>query len=253
MKVGAQIAAGVFNRAVQEQQRQVRTVTRVVNHPGWNQSQQFANDVCLLEVDLPFTFDRFVAPVCLPAQSNLDINNKDLLIMGWGSVTGSMGSSATIMQEAVVRTQNGQFQINNAIQFGAGASGNVTTCFGDSGGPVVLVINGRATQVGIVSFGSNPCQAPSYYVRVSAFTSWIESIAGIVNKQSGDVDPLLSPIEPQFGAQMDPLFTQPTPSPAPAFVQPSPTLMPPTVSPQPLEPPVAATPGTPTAARYRRL
>jgi secreted trypsin-like serine protease len=67
-------------------------------------------------------------------------------------------------------------------QFAAGGGTNTTTCFGDSGGPLIVMLNGRATQVGIVSFGTNPCRPPSYYTRVSFFTSWVESVVGAVSK-----------------------------------------------------------------------
>lgn len=195
IKTGAQVAAGVFNRLVAEPQRQLRKVVRVINHPQWNQALSFANDICLCEVDPPFKFTTFVGPICLPSQPNLDIDNKDLLIMGWGSVTGAKGSASSVMREAVVRTMSGgAFNINKAIQFGAGNAGNVTTCFGDSGGPVVLDVNGVGLQVGIVSFGSNPCKAPSYYTRVSAYTSWIESIIGNVEKISGQIDSVIQSV-----------------------------------------------------------
>jgi len=176
-KVGAIIAAGVFNRAIQEQQRQVRTVTRVVYHPQFIQNNLFANDIALLKVDTPFVMSQFVKPVCLPS-SMIDLTAMTITAMGWGSVTGAMGSSATIMQEADLRIMPALMPINETIQFSAGAGPSTTTCFGDSGGPLVVMLNGKATQVGIVSFGSNPCSPPSYYSRVSTYVPWIESVVG---------------------------------------------------------------------------
>lgn len=182
IQAGAVIAAGVFNRAVQEPQRQTRTVKRAVNHPQWNQAASFANDICLLEVDKPFEFTQFVKPICLPANPALDLKAMVITAMGWGSVTGDRGSSATIMQEAEVREMPTAMVINAEIQFPAGAGTTTTTCFGDSGGPLVVMLNGRGTQVGIVSFGTNPCRPPSYYTRVSYYTTWIESIVGPISK-----------------------------------------------------------------------
>ena len=180
--VGAQIAAGVFNRAVQESQRQTRTVKRVVNHPTWNQADNYRGDIALLEVDRPFEFTQFVKPVCLPANATMDLKPMVITAMGWGSVTGDRGSSATIMQEAEVREMTAVMKIKPEEHFAAGAGTTTTTCFGDSGGPLIVMLNGRATQVGIVSFGTNPCKPPSYYTRVSFFTSWVESVVGAVSK-----------------------------------------------------------------------
>ena len=109
--VGAQIAAGVFNRAVQESQRQTRTVKRVVNHPTWNQADNYRGDIALLEVDRPFEFTQFVKPVCLPANATMDLKPMVITAMGWGSVTGDRGSSATIMQEAEVREMTAVMKI----------------------------------------------------------------------------------------------------------------------------------------------
>jgi secreted trypsin-like serine protease len=184
MQEGATIAAGVFNRAIQEPQRQVRKVVKVVNHPDFVQANLFANDIALLEVDTPFEMTQYVKPVCLPTNPTLDLNPMTITAMGWGSVTGTMGSSATIMQEADMKIMPATANINATTQFAAGVTPKTSTCFGDSGGPLVVMLNGRATQVGIVSFGSSPCVPPSYYTRVSHFVPWIETIvgSGIVTK-----------------------------------------------------------------------
>jgi secreted trypsin-like serine protease len=178
IEVGSALAAGVFNRAVEEPQRQIRRVLKVINHPDYSQTNLFANDICLLEVDKPFLMTKFVKPVCLPSITTLDIKSATITAMGWGSVTGDQNNSATIMQEADLKIMPAIAAINQTIQFAAGAGETTTTCFGDSGGPLVVLYNERATQVGIVSFGVNPCKPPSYYTRVSYFVPWIESVVG---------------------------------------------------------------------------
>jgi secreted trypsin-like serine protease len=58
------------------------------------------------------------------------------------------------------------------------------TCYGDSGGPLIATLNGRRTQIGIVSWGEGPSDddvkcghADVYgvYSRVASFKDWIES------------------------------------------------------------------------------
>jgi secreted trypsin-like serine protease len=61
-----------------------------------------------------------------------------------------------------------------------GPTGGKDSCFGDSGGPLIVADKGNAegyTQVGIVSWGpqcGNPL-FPGVYTRVSSFSDWIET------------------------------------------------------------------------------
>jgi secreted trypsin-like serine protease len=61
---------------------------------------------------------------------------------------------------------------------------SVGTCFGDSGGPVVIYRNNRWILIGVISFGhftkdestkNLKCDAskPSYFVKVSSYLDWI--------------------------------------------------------------------------------
>lgn len=55
-------------------------------------------------------------------------------------------------------------------------TGGVSACGGDSGGP----LEQKRQLIGVVSWGVMPCgsrNAPSVYVRVSAFIDWIREIA----------------------------------------------------------------------------
>ncbi len=63
-------------------------------------------------------------------------------------------------------------------------AGGRDSCYGDSGGPLIATIAGRATQLGIVSWGEGPDDADvkcghadvyGVYARVSSFRTWIEA------------------------------------------------------------------------------
>lgn len=59
---------------------------------------------------------------------------------------------------------------------------NQNTCFGDSGGPLIVKKENNVVQIGIVSFGSVPsCEkgVPSGFARVSSFTNWIQAMTGM--------------------------------------------------------------------------
>lgn len=65
------------------------------------------------------------------------------------------------------------------------AFGNSGTCFGDSGGPAFIAINGATIVVGLTSAGTacqgfncDPCQTDSINVRTDAYASWIRTEIG---------------------------------------------------------------------------
>ena len=209
IRQNAQVIAGVFNRATSETFRQVKTVKRAIQHPQWN-DQNFMNDIALLELDSPVQYSQYVAPICLP-EGQVDLANLDLIAMGWGSTTGDRGSSATLMQDATIKEMAPKSPIDTTKQFAAGAPGT-TTCFGDSGGPIVTKIGTKYVQVGIVSFGTNPCSPPSYYARVSAYLDWIKQTT-----QSSQIGTVLVPgallmgqSSPQPVQPVDPIVVDPT-------------------------------------------
>ncbi len=66
-------------------------------------------------------------------------------------------------------------------------AGGRDSCYGDSGGPLIATIAGRATQLGIVSWGEGPDDADvkcghadvyGVYARVSSFRDWLEAHMG---------------------------------------------------------------------------
>jgi secreted trypsin-like serine protease len=63
--------------------------------------------------------------------------------------------------------------------------GSEGVCNGDNGGPLVITeSDGKATNVGIVSFGfggSNSCEsgAPAVFTRVSEYLDWLKKEAGV--------------------------------------------------------------------------
>ena len=71
------------------------------------------------------------------------------------------------------------FVIGDTEICATGPTGGKDSCFGDSGGPLIVADKDNAkgyTQVGIVSWGpqcGNPL-FPGVYTRVSSFSDWIE-------------------------------------------------------------------------------
>lgn len=175
---GQTVYIGIFNTSVSEPQRQIRRTIQAIKHPQYNQGRFLYNDIMLLKLDSPVTLNRYVMPICLPGA--WDLAGQTLIAAGWGSVTGSKGSSSRIMMETTMREiYPCTWNIDRARQFCAIGPTRGTTCFGDSGGPVFVARGGRYYVVGIVSFASNPCGSPGGYTRVSYYTNWIKYYTGI--------------------------------------------------------------------------
>ena len=68
-----------------------RTVSQIINHPSYNPST-FDNDISLLKLSSPVTFNDFIVPVCLAASDSTFNDGVDTWITGWGNI-GSGGRS----------------------------------------------------------------------------------------------------------------------------------------------------------------
>ncbi|XP_017772357.1 PREDICTED: chymotrypsin-1 [Nicrophorus vespilloides] len=138
-------------------------------------SYRIQNDVSILKLDTPISFNTKVQAVKLPT-SNIG-GDADVILSGWGR-TNYPGDIPDELQYIQLRTltvetcqklQSAMDVIESEVctltKSGEGA------CHGDSGGPLVD-FNGN--QIGIVSWGT-PCARgfPDVFTRVFSFLDWI--------------------------------------------------------------------------------
>lgn len=64
---------------------QLRTVERIVIHPGYVDTG-YINDISLLQLETPVIFSDYVRPVCLPALHQLPLDGTLCTIIGWGQL-----------------------------------------------------------------------------------------------------------------------------------------------------------------------
>ncbi|XP_051986311.1 transmembrane protease serine 9-like [Xyrauchen texanus] len=173
-----------------------RNVTQVITHPSYN-SNTNDNDITLLHLSSPVTFNDYIRPVCLAAQNSVFAAGTSSWITGWGDVTSGVSLSApgTLQETMVLVVDNSQ--CNNLL--GAGSvtnnmicagllQGGKDTCQGDSGGPMVSQHCSVWVQSGITSWGygcADP-NTPGVYTRVSQYQSWImntinQNLPGFIN------------------------------------------------------------------------
>jgi len=156
------------------------SVQRIVGHPDYNPTT-LDSDLALLELVHPSS----AQPLPLMADAENDLSGLPATIIGWGDTNSSSSSSfpAELQQVTVPVVTNTECaaqypgMINKNMLCAGYAVGGKDSCGGDSGGPLIVQIDGQWRHGGIVSWG-NGCAQPNAYgvnTRTSEFISFIGS------------------------------------------------------------------------------
>lgn len=191
------VRAGLHRRSAPDGNVQTRAVRRIVRHPAYNPAT-LENDVALLELTSPFTYQPSVQPIAIrPTDPPV---GAVAAVSGWGQ-TAPGSASADVLQEALLPVQSTAtcnnagtlpLTVRDASMVCAGyVGGESGGCHGDSGGPLVVPrdsFSGGWEQVGVVSWGvGGSCSSFTVFARLSAFASWVAAQTGPVDFY-GDVD-----------------------------------------------------------------
>ncbi|XP_071805393.1 mannan-binding lectin serine protease 1-like [Asterias amurensis] len=173
-----------------------RGVIEVFRAPSYD-TALFDGDVALLLLDSPVVLTRQIRPLCIPDDETFSndefsefvtLEDTEAIAVGWGT-TGRTSRSETL-QEVYLPLVNLE-TCNDAMRspvtvdmLCAGlADGGRDTCYGDSGGPLMLkASNERYYAYGITSWGEGNCaQQGKYgvYSRVGNFADWIREVTQI--------------------------------------------------------------------------
>ena len=184
-------------------QGEIRYVTKLFIHPSFDRTL-FINDVALLRLHRPLNvINANVSSICLPTVPEADQltaeyppPGENLIGIGWGTTDADVRLPSPILRQVTVqaigRTEKACVNSINddVLQFCAGtADGSKETCYGDSGGPLMMFKRGRWIMAGVTSYGSN-CGAVGFagvYTRVAHFQSYIRAI---INDDSLDAKQL---------------------------------------------------------------
>ena len=142
------------------------------------------NDIALLKIESPLSWDDYVQPIALPSQGQS--SSGDSLISGWGTLS-SGGQTPSELQKVVIpivsddecRDAYGDLQIADSMICAGVPEGGIDSCQGDSGGPMVCDFDSGAYLCGVVSWGYG-CAEPGYpgvYTEVAYFVDWIQANA----------------------------------------------------------------------------
>ncbi|XP_041797887.1 complement C1r subcomponent-like [Chelmon rostratus] len=163
-------------------------------HPEYNNPNflDFNNDIALIKLQDPITFNSSIMPICLPAEGATYVTDMIGLVSGFG-LAGEQLISANklkyvhllVVEQEMCRsaveklkkaTDNYNFPSLTNNTFCAGVpEGGKDSCHGDSGSPLAVRDEGRFWAAGIVSWGAD-CGAPGtygVYTKVSNYLDWI--------------------------------------------------------------------------------
>lgn len=159
----------------------VARVVSQVKHPTWDGAN---GDIALLKLDQNLSQQ----PIAIAANGGAQGTTTRLI--GWGSTTGERdGGTNNLMQVDVKVTSGCTNRFDTQYELCLGDSNPQTSaCYGDSGGPSVIQVNGAWQLTGATNrAGQNrhPCQSneAAIYANVPAYKAWIDQTTG------GSTDP----------------------------------------------------------------
>jgi secreted trypsin-like serine protease len=152
-------------------------VTQVVTNPGYNQSQSDSGDIAVLII--PESYTKGITPAQLPTCGLLDqlvaqngLKNAVFTNVGYGLQNRVVGGGVPYFQDINPIPRMYSFSSFNSLNGGYlrlsqnPSTGNGGTCFGDSGGPNFLTLNGQQILVAITITGDAVCRSTNVTYRL---------------------------------------------------------------------------------------
>ncbi|XP_050731409.1 trypsin-1-like [Eriocheir sinensis] len=175
--VNLQVVAGEHNLDLDDGTEQSVVLSKIIRHEDYN-GFSFSNDISLLQLSEPLTFNSFVGPI--PLQTEKEYMG-ECVVTGWGTLKEE-GDPPSVLQWVTVPTISDfdcfdayEDDVEDSMICAGLLNGGADACQGDSGGP--MACDGLLT--GIVSWGYG-CARPDYpgvYAEVAYFKDWVEANA----------------------------------------------------------------------------
>ncbi|KAJ7420575.1 hypothetical protein BTVI_20839 [Pitangus sulphuratus] len=178
---------GKYNLAAEEKGSIAASPEKIIVHENWD-SERVANgyDIALIKLSKHVPLSDQIQLACLPPAQSILASNTACYVTGWGRLQTN-GPLPDDLQQGLLLVVDYETcsqpswwgKTVKPTMVCAGGDGIISSCNGDSGGPLNCQgADGRWEVHGIVSFGSsrgcNYYHKPSVFTRVSAYNSWIE-------------------------------------------------------------------------------
>jgi Trypsin len=174
-------------------------VAHVVSNPGYNQSQSDSGDIGALVLAKDV---RGVTPAALPTCGLLDqlvaqngLKTALFTNAGYGIQNRVVGGGVPFFQDLNPIPRMFSFSSFNSLNGGYlrlsqnPSTGNGGTCFGDSGGPNFMMLNGQQLIVAITITGDSVCRSTNVDYRLD--TASAQGFLAYVNAAFGTAIPIL--------------------------------------------------------------
>ncbi|CAB3378587.1 Hypothetical predicted protein [Cloeon dipterum] len=153
-------------------------ITKIMKHENYSR-ELITNDIAILEVNPPFTFNADKKPAVLPGKYEVTPVGSSGTIVGWGWTESSHEDGLRKAQVQIWNQAECEEAFLNIMPSQICAGGydvEVSVCYGDSGGP--LFVDGIL--VGITSFMRGcATYVPNVFTRVSYFREWITLMTSV--------------------------------------------------------------------------
>ncbi|KAK2844745.1 hypothetical protein Q5P01_011404 [Channa striata] len=161
-------------------------------HPDYNNpnSGDYSNDIALIKLLDPITFNPSIMPICLPAEDATYHTGTMGLVSGFDvkRIDGTRAlknklqyvqlpvvNQETCSNSIMLMTKRNNLRLTKNMFCAGFPEGGKDSCGGDGGGPFALHDNGQFWAAGIVSWGFDCGKQGAYgvYTKVSNYLSWI--------------------------------------------------------------------------------
>ncbi|CAM5105582.1 unnamed protein product [Natator depressus] len=180
---------GKFDLTAAEEGSTAISPQKIIVHEGWNESNAAdGNDIALIKLSRSVALSNQIQPACLPPANSLLASGVICYVTGWGRLYTNgpfpnklQQGPLAVVDYATCSLPSWWGSTVKRTMVCAGGDGVISSCNGDSGGPLnCRGADGKWEVHGIVSFGSilgcNYYRKPSVFTRVSAFNNWIATV-----------------------------------------------------------------------------
>ncbi|RWS11586.1 trypsin-1-like protein, partial [Dinothrombium tinctorium] len=186
-KNNLKILAGTIDVQNEYRHGSIYNIEKFIVHENFIH-KHYLNDIALIKLSSEIKINKgddngrgSVAPICLPVSNAIYRGNAT--ISGWGALAwkGKRPRNLHAVDVQIIDDKYCRLSPKRIYDFDrhlcAGhLKGGKDACGGDSGSPLVTLINGKAVLIGLVAYGKKCAMpnAPGVYTEVAFFRKWIE-------------------------------------------------------------------------------
>ncbi|CAB4055009.1 unnamed protein product [Lepeophtheirus salmonis] len=178
----SKVQLGTFLFFVKTNNSFVTKAMEVIPHHQYNASI-VSNDIALIKLRSRPKISMAIQTICLPSNLEEKYEERIAFVSGWGKTNTSVNNTVSnILRKAALTVLKNSHKYCKSATLKSTRSSKICgygwdrdSCYGDSGGPLILNENGRCTLIGLVSYGFGCAKKflPGVYTRITSYMEWI--------------------------------------------------------------------------------